>query len=134
MSEQVSLPPVGEPSPYLPYGDNPAFSYSAESLPMLSAPESAGPGSAISPLTLSSPFAASVGQYLSIPSPSYHAGAYSPASSTFEGSIAFSDHDEYGTFDMSGLPSAGSPVFPGAPHHSSNYGVGFVPPIQTVWI
>lgn len=121
LSEHVPLPPVTEP--YLPYGDNLAFSYSTESLPMLNT-ESA-PNSAISPLTLSSPFTNQ--QYLSIPSPCY-GGAYSPASSTFEGSIAYSDTEEYTPFDMSGL-SAG--------HASSgHFGVGFVSPIQTqtVWI
>jgi hypothetical protein len=126
MSELVPLPPVTES--YLPYGDNPAFSYSTESLPMLSAPES-GPSSAISPLALSSPFASN--HYLSIPSPSY-VGSYSPASSTFEGSIAYSDTDEYGTFDLSGLPPAGhQPMYGGA--SPGNFG-GFVSPIQTVWI
>jgi hypothetical protein len=141
-STAVPLPPVSESSSYLPYGENPAFSYSTESLPMLSAPESA-PGSAISPMALSSPFTAAANhQYLSIPSPSYiNVGAYSPASSTFEGSVtAWSDTDEFG-FDISGLPAAGSPIYG---HHgvagsngtggAGNFGVGFVTPIQTVWI
>jgi hypothetical protein len=126
VGEQVPLPPVTES--YLPYGDNPAFSYSTESLPML-APEQA-PSSAISPLTLSSPFTNS--QYLSIPSPSY-GGGYSPASSTFEGSIAYSDTDEYGefgSFDMSNM-SGGQPMFGGP---SNNFGVGFVTPVQAVWM
>jgi hypothetical protein len=127
MGESVSLPPVAES--YLPYGENPAFSYSTESLPMLNAPESA-PHSAISPLTLSSPYATN--QYLSIPSPSY-AGAYSPASSTFEGSIAYSDTDEYG-FDFSGLPPAGQPAMYSGAASPNSFGVGFVSPIQTVWI
>lgn len=122
VSEPVPLPPVTES--YLPYADNPAFSYSSESLSLLNA-ESA-PNSAISPLSLSSPFANP--QYLSIPSPSY-GGGYSPASSTFEGSINYSDSEDYASFDMSGMPHSLSVM--GGSH---NLGVGFVPPIQTVWI
>lgn len=110
---------------YMPYGDNPAFSWSTEDLSTLAPPEQ-DPGSAISPLTLSSPYASQ--QYLNIPSPSY--GGYSPASSTFgEGSLAFSDTEEYGSYDggFTGYPPLG-------PTGSGNYGVGFVSPPQTVWI
>ncbi|KAK8067093.1 hypothetical protein PG997_013840 [Apiospora hydei] len=78
-------------SSYLPYGDNPPFSWSTEDLSSL-APEQQEPASA---------------QYLNIPSPSY--GGYSPASSTFgEGSIVYSDTEEYG-YDSSftGYPPSG---------------------------
>ncbi|KZL83513.1 c6 transcription factor protein [Colletotrichum incanum] len=111
MSEPVPLPPVSDS--YL-YGQNPAFSYSTESLQMLNA--ESGPPSNVSPLVLSSPFVNS--QYLNIPSPNY--GGYSPASSTFEGSIAYSDNEEYGSYDgydMSGMPT---PMVGG----SNNFGVG----------
>lgn len=111
--------------PYMPYG-NPAFSYSTEEMPMLNA--SGPPQAAVSPLVLSSPFPSQ--QYLNIPSPAY-TGAYSPASSTFEGSVAYSDTEEYGSFDMSAL-QGGPPAMVNDPTH--NYGVGFVTPIQTVWI
>ncbi|ORY71888.1 uncharacterized protein BCR38DRAFT_404920 [Pseudomassariella vexata] len=121
---------------YLPYGDNPAFSWSTEDLSTgMLAPEheqqqrqhqQQQPGSAVSPLALSSPFTGQ--QYLNIPSPSY--GGYSPASSTFgEGSIVYSDNEDFGSYDQgfTGYPPLGSTG-------SSNYGVGFVSPIQTVWI
>ncbi|KAK0719888.1 hypothetical protein B0H67DRAFT_661676 [Lasiosphaeris hirsuta] len=119
--------PVTTASEYLPYGDNLAFSYSTEDLSLLT-PDS-GPNSAISPLQLSSPFTNQ--QYLSIPSPSY--GGYSPASSTYgdfgdASSVVYSDHEEYGSFDI-GL-SATPSMLGGA----NTYGVGFVPPMQTVWI
>ncbi|WYZ46526.1 hypothetical protein EsH8_IX_000751 [Colletotrichum jinshuiense] len=113
MSEPVPLPPVSDS--YLPYGHNPAFSYSTESLQMLNA-ESAPPSS-VSPLVLSSPFVNS--QYLNIPSPNY--GGYSPASSTFEGSVAYSDNEDYGSYegyDMSGMPT---PMVGGS---NNNFGVG----------
>jgi hypothetical protein len=125
VSEPIPLPPVT--GSYLPYGDNPAFSYSSESLTLLGA-ESA-PNSAISPLALSSPFTTSQ-QYLNIPSPSYGGGGYSPVSSTFEDPIAYSDTEDFGSFDMNGIPSDLS-IFGGS---SNNLGVGFVTPIQTVWI
>ncbi|KAI1111961.1 hypothetical protein F5Y14DRAFT_453554 [Nemania sp. NC0429] len=117
------LPPTT--SSYMPYGENAAFSWSTEDLSML-APEPEC-GSAVSPLAHSSPY--HNGQYLNIPSPSY--GCYSPASSTFgEGSIVYSDHEEFGSFD------AGMPDYP--PHLSAaghgNFGVGFVSPIQPIWI
>lgn len=123
-SEAVPVPPVT--GPYMTY-DSSAYSYSTESLPLLNAEPSA-PNSAISPLSLSSPFPNP--HYLNIPSPSYGAGGLSPASSTFEGSIAYSDNDDFGPFDMSGVPD-GLPM-PGSSNH--NFGVGFVPPIQTVWM
>jgi len=119
--------PVTAASEYMPYGENLAFRYSTEDL-SLAAPDS-GPNSAISPLQLSSPFANQ--HYLSIPSPSY--GGYSPASSTFgdfgdASSIIYSDTDEYASYDV-GLSS--TPPMLGGSH---NYGAGFVPPIQTVFI
>ena len=146
VGEQMpSPPPPLHTEGYLPYG-SPAFSYSTESFDGLPAGTSAGglsPGdvttAAVSPLTLSSPFPNH--QYLSIPSPSY-AAAYSPASSTFgEGSIAFSDNEEFvGSFSDAlggGLASA-PPALGGYDCASSasmdNVGVGFVTPIQTVWI
>ncbi|KND91908.1 Sterol uptake control protein 2 [Tolypocladium ophioglossoides CBS 100239] len=134
----MSAPPPATAEPqqhYMPYG-NPAFSYSTEEMPMLnsaSIPGQQPQQPSVSPLMLSSPFPSQ--QYLSIPSPAY-AGAYSPASSTFEGSIAYSDTDEYGSFDMNGAAGYHSgqqpPAF-GEAHHSS-YGVGFVTPQQPVWI
>jgi hypothetical protein len=123
-NETVPLPPVT--GPYMTY-DSPAFSYSTDSLPLLNA-EPPAPNSAISPLSLSSPFVNT--QYLSIPSPSYGTGGLSPASSTFEGSIAFSDTEDFGPFDFGGVPDGLSMA--GSSNH--NLGVGFVPPIQTVWI
>jgi hypothetical protein len=126
MSERSPLDRSGHE--FMPYGENLAFSYSTEDLSLV-APES-GPNSAISPLQLSSPFTSS--QYLNIPSPSY--GGYSPASSTFgdfneASSIGYSDvGDDYPAFDV-GL-STTPPMLGG----SSTFGVGFVPPIQTVWI
>ncbi|UNI22392.1 hypothetical protein JDV02_008284 [Purpureocillium takamizusanense] len=119
---------------YMPYG-NVSFSYSAEEMPILnsaSIPGQAQPPS-VSPLMLSSPF--SNQQYLGIPSPSYH-GAYSPASSTFEGSVAYSDSEDYSSaFDLAGAASydhGHQPAMLGEAHRS--YGVGFVPPHQPVWI
>lgn len=112
------------PAHFVPYG-SPGFSYSSESLPMLNA-EPPATAASVSPVMLTSSFNNS-SQYLNIPSPSY-AGGFSPASSTFEGSITYSDTDEYGSYDWSGMPPSG-PVF------SGNYGVGFVSPLQTsVWI
>lgn len=111
----------------LPYG-NMSFSYSTEEMPMLNA---SGPPSGISPIVLTSPFTNQ--NYLSIPSPGF-GSAYSPASSTFEGSVAYSDSEEYGSYDLGGVPHHGqSPVFSEA-HHS--FGVGFVTPHQhqPVWI
>ena len=124
IQEEVVMPATTDG--YLPYG-NPAFSYSTEEMPMLNA---SGPPShhAVSPLILSSPYPSQ--QYLNIPSPAY-TGAYSPASSTFEGSVAYSDTEEYGSFDMGGYHT-GSPAMMN--DASRNFGVGFVSPIQTVWI
>ncbi len=121
----LSMPVTTAPE-YVSYGDNFRFSYSTEDL-SLAAPDS-GPNSAISPLQLSSPFANT--QYLSIPSPSY--GGYSPASSTFgdfgeASSIGYSDVEDYGSYETA--YSATSPI-----GGANQYGVGFVPPIQAVWI
>lgn len=110
---------------YMPYG-NPGFNYSADEMPMLNA--SGPPASVGSPLVLSSPYPSQ--QYLNIPSPRYQ-GAYSPASSTFEGSVAYSDTEEYGPYSMSTL-QGGPPAMVHDPH--SSYGVGFVTPVQSVWI
>ncbi|KAL6920683.1 hypothetical protein FSHL1_004660 [Fusarium sambucinum] len=96
------------------YG-NPAFSYSTEEMPMLNA--SGPPPSAVSPLVLS-PYPSQ--QYLNVPSPAY-TGAYSPASSTFEGSVAYSDTEEYGSWDMSTLQGGPSSAIHDSPQ---NYGVG----------
>jgi hypothetical protein len=60
-----------------------------------------------------------------------YAGAYSPASSTFEGSIAYSDSEEYQAFGMSSMAAGQSPIFSDV---QPSYGAGFVPPIQPVWI
>lgn len=125
--EEAPMPPV--PEPYMPYG-NPAFSYSAEEMPMLDASALPAQGSA-SPLMLSSPFPNQ--HYLNIPSPSY-LGAYSPTSSTFEGSVAYSDTEDYASYDMSGGVPCGSPMF--NDHQRNSFGVGFVSPQkhQPVWI
>lgn len=145
-SPSPPLPPTttaaAPSSSYLPYGDNPAFSYSTEDLSVLTAADvnTTVAGSSVSPLALSSPFAAAPGasgsgQYLNIPSPSYYGGAHSPASSSFgEGSIAYSDTDEYEytPFDLGPLSTSGSAS--GTFGGPSSFGVGFVPPIQTVWI
>ncbi|KAH8174344.1 fungal zn(2)-Cys(6) binuclear cluster domain-containing protein [Sarocladium implicatum] len=116
---------VNEGLGLMPYG-NPAFSYSTEEMPILNA--ASAPQSVVSPLVLASPFPSQ--QYLNIPSPSY-TGAYSPASSTFEGSVTYSDSEELGTFDMSGFASSQSHMYGDPPH---SYGLGFVPPTQPVWI
>ena len=116
---------VNEGLGLMPYG-NPAFSYSTEEMPILNA--ASAPQSVVSPLVLASPFPSQ--QYLNIPSPSY-TGAYSPASSTFEGSVTYSDSEEFGTFDMSGFGSSQSHMYSDPPH---SYGLGFVPPTQPVWI
>ncbi|KAF3345093.1 hypothetical protein VD0002_g7259 [Verticillium dahliae] len=97
-NEPANLPQATES--FMPYG-NPAFSYSHESLTGTMLNTEGIPQNAVSPLTLSSPFVNH--QYLSIPSPNY--GSYSPASSTFEGSIAYSDTEEYGSYDMGGMSS-----------------------------
>lgn len=130
------------PSEYhhMPYGAegmvvNPAFSYSTEDLSLLNAEHPPNP--AITPLQLSSPYAPQ--QYLNIPSPSY--GGYSPASSTFGdfgdgSSVAYSDNEEYSSYDITyaggnNAGSMGQPQMLGGPN---NFGVGFVSPLQTVWI
>lgn len=118
--------PQYETSPYSLYA-SPALSYSTEDMPMLntSVPPTHSP---VASLTIPSPYASH--QYLSAPSPMY-AGAYSPASSTFEGSIAYSDSEEYQAFGMSSMAAGQSPIFSDV---QPSYGAGFVPPIQPVWI
>ena len=131
----MSAPPTTmEQQHYMPYG-NLAFSYSTDEMPMLNSASIPGQHlqASASPMMLSSPFPNQ--QYLNIPSPSY-GSAYSPASSTFEGSVAYSDTDEYGSFDVNGAAAYHSGQQPPAyseAHHSS-YGVGFVTPQQPVWI
>lgn len=140
VNDEYSMPAAAAASAsasphFLPYG-NVAFSYSAEEMPMLNS--AAIPGShshSGSPLMLSSPFSSQ--QYLSVPSPSYAGGAaYSPASSTFEGSVAYSDTEEYGSCDLRGSPAyhttAGQPSMYN--EAQSSYGLGFVTPHQPVWI
>ncbi|KAH8908948.1 hypothetical protein BR93DRAFT_936515 [Coniochaeta sp. PMI_546] len=119
----MEMPPTT--SEFLPYGDNPAFSYSTEDLSVITG--DSGPNSAISPLQLS-PFTNP--QYLSIPSPSY--GGHSPTSSNYgdfdTASVGvYSDHEDFVTYDM-GF-SGTTPMLGG----SSSYGVGFVPQLPTVW-
>lgn len=112
---------------YTLYG-HPAFSYSTEDLSMVST-TMAPAQSPVTPLVLASPYTASQ-QFLSIPSPMY--AAYSPASSTFEGSVTYSDHEDYATWDMNVMSNQPSPMFSDA-HHS--FGAGFVSPnTQPVWI
>jgi hypothetical protein len=122
---ESSMEMASATSDFLPYGDNPAFNYSTEDLSVITG--DSGPNSAISPLQLS-PFTNP--QYLSIPSPSY--GAHSPTSSTYgdfdTASVGvYSDHEDFVTYDM-GF-SGTTPMLGG----SSNYGVGFVPQLPTVW-
>lgn len=107
-----NLPMTAVSESYQPYGDS-AFSYSAEEMPVLNAP--AAPRGVPTPLVLTSPFSGE--QYLNIPSPSYTA-AYSPASSTMEGSVAYSDPEEYGAFNMGGGNLLhGFPHIVGEPHY-----------------
>ncbi|KAG6044525.1 hypothetical protein E4U17_000531 [Claviceps sp. LM77 group G4] len=127
------------PQQFMPYG-NVAFSYSAEEVPLLdgsAASVAGGPGShSASPLLLSSPFSSQ--QYLSVPSPSFvSTGAYSPASSTFEGSAAYSDTEEYMAFDLRGSPvyQQATPQQQQQQQHQAmyngghgGYGLGFVSP------
>ncbi|CEJ82474.1 Putative C6 transcription factor [[Torrubiella] hemipterigena] len=123
INEELAMAPISEP--YTLYS-NPAFSYSGEEMAMLNAPM---PTTQVegSPLMASSPFVGQ--QYLNVPSPSF--AAYSPASSTFEGSVAYSDPEDFGTFDMPAFPADQSTLFGDA---QNNFGVGFVSPQQTVWI
>lgn len=144
VAETMPSPSALTTEGYLPYG-SPAFSYSTESfdgLPTTTAGLSPGgiSAAAVSPLALSSPFANP--QYLNIPSPGY-ATAYSPASSTFgEGSVAYSDNEDFvGSYsEVLGAGVAGPTPTHGAFDCASssapmdNFGVGFVTPIQTVWI
>jgi hypothetical protein len=105
---------------YALYG-NPGFSYSTEDLQLINQPHS--PHSPAVP-------AAYVSQpYLNIPSPMYH-GAHSPASSTFEGSVAYSDSEDYKPYDMGRMHASHSPIF----SEGHSFSVGFVSPIQPVWI
>lgn len=114
---------------FMPYG-NPAFAYSAEEMPMLNSASIPGSqGGGVSPLALSSPFPSQ--QYLNVPSPSF-GGAYSPASSTVESTMAYSDTEEYGLYDIGSFQAGQSPLFEEAQINS--YGVGFVTPHQPVWI
>ncbi|OAA56971.1 c6 zinc finger domain containing protein [Niveomyces insectorum RCEF 264] len=137
-----SMPATAGPSEYqMPYGSetmiaNPAFSYSTEDLSLFTADAAAG--SNVNSLHLSSPYTNP--QYLSIPSPSY--AGYSPASSTFGdfgdgSSVAYSDNEDLGPYDMNFGAGGGSSSsiieqaqMMGGP---SNFGVGFVSPLQTVW-
>lgn len=142
-----SLPMVAStagPSEYhVPYGSesivgNPAFSYSTEDLSLMTSDP--GTTSAINPLQLSSPYANH--QYLNIPSPSY--GGYSPASSTFgdfgdRSSVAYSDNEDYNSYDMTYGSSSSRSATGGMDHTQmmggpNSFGVGFVSPLQTVWI
>lgn len=124
----ASQPPMEMPqagSEFLPYGHNPAFSYSTDDLSAIAG--DSGPSSTISPLQMS-PFTNP--QYLSIPSPSY--GGQSPAPSNYgeldTASVGvYSDHEDFVAYDM-GFPGTTSMI-----GGSSNYGVGFVPQLPTVW-
>ncbi|CAK7220712.1 hypothetical protein SBRCBS47491_004280 [Sporothrix bragantina] len=142
-SLSMSAPTAGPSEYQMPYGSeslvgNPAFSYSTEDLSLMST--NPGQASAINPLQLSSPYASH--QYLNIPSPSY--GGYSPASSTFgdfgdRSSVAYSDTDDFGSYDMTYAPSSSRSVSGGIDQTQmmggpNNFGVGFVSPLQTVWI
>ena len=95
----------------------------------------------VSPITVSSPFPNP--QYLSIPSPNYAATYNSPASSTFgEGSIAYSDNEDYvgsysetiGASMANASPALGDFGCSTSLAPMDNFGVGFVTPIQTLWI
>ncbi len=119
---------------------NPAFSYSTEDLSLMTA-EQPGPGSAINPIHLSSPYTNP--QYLNIPSPSY--GGYSPASSTYgdfgdRSSVAYSDTEDFSSYDMTyGASSSSHGATSGIDQTQfmggqNSFGVGFVSPLQTVWI
>ncbi|TQV99190.1 C6 transcription factor RosA-like [Cordyceps javanica] len=110
-TEEV-VPAVGT-EPYI--YSSPAFSYSTEEMPMLNNAVSV-PAEG-SPMMMPSPFVA--GHYLNVPSPSFV--AYSPASSTFEGSVAYSDAEEYSSFDLQNFQTGHSPML-GDSHLS--YGVG----------
>lgn len=143
-ADPLSMPPTtAGPSDYhhhMAYGTegimtHPGFSYSTEDLSLLGAEPSPNP--AISPLQMASPYVAQ--QYLGIPSPSY--GGYSPASSTLGdfgdgSSVAYSDNEDFGSYDMtyaadSSASGMGHAQMLGG---SNSFGVGFVSPLQTVWI
>ena len=113
---------------YLPYS-HPAFSYSAEDVSGFTT--SAPPSQAgVSPMMMSSPFSNQF--FLGVPSPAY-GGAYSPASSTFEGSIAYSDTDELANFDL-GTWQTGEDASMLHQQNRNSFGAGFVTPHQPVWI
>jgi hypothetical protein len=128
MSEGSPLMLSANPSSeYLPYGEHVPFSYSTEDLSVIREP---GPnGGPVSPLQLSSSYVNP--HYLNIPSPSY--GGYSPTSSTYGGDFSdtsplpYSDSEDNGSY---GVPYGSTPPLLGG---ANTYGVGFVPPIQTVW-
>ncbi|KAB5545626.1 hypothetical protein GE09DRAFT_1243347 [Coniochaeta sp. 2T2.1] len=128
-SQAMEMPTT---SGFPPYGNQPAFSYSMENISpenLTLIPGDSGPNSAISPLQLS-PF--STTHHLNIPSPSY--GSHSPTSSSYEdfdgASVGIhSDNGDFGTFDMNSF--TGSNTMLGGP---SNFGIGFVPQSQALWI
>ncbi|PHH61384.1 hypothetical protein CDD81_409 [Ophiocordyceps australis] len=96
-----------QPQSYLHYGGV-SFSYSTDELPLLNStamPQQQQHASSASPLLMASAFPHH--HYLNIPSPSYAQGAYSPASSSFDGSAAYSDADDYPqTVDMGSAMAA----------------------------
>jgi hypothetical protein len=119
--------PYSDADSYTLYG-TPAFSYSTEDLSAVTTTMAPTP-SPVTPLLLASPYTNQ--QYLGIPSPMY-APAYSPASSTFEGSVTYSDNEDYGTWDLGAMSNQQSPMFSDARH---SFGAGFVSPnTQPVWI
>jgi hypothetical protein len=152
-----------EAVPVASFYDSPTFSYSTEDLSSIK--QESAPNSAISPLSTSSHFMpgphGTQPHLLNIPSPSYPgaAAAYSPASSTFEGSLAYSDAEDNGGFDLRSLSGSPTAVYetlnsydtPGVfdglewegfhhqtgfdklPAHEDFYFTGFVSPLQTVW-
>ncbi|CAK7274997.1 hypothetical protein SEPCBS119000_006458 [Sporothrix epigloea] len=109
-SNSLPAPTAGPPKYQMPYGSdsiaaNPAFRYSTGDLPMMST--SPGQNPAIDPLQLSSPYASH--QYLSVPGHYY--GGYSPSPSTIgdygdRSSVAYSDTDDFGSYDMTYAPSS----------------------------
>ncbi|KAI9896988.1 hypothetical protein N3K66_008010 [Trichothecium roseum] len=119
-SPQISH--VDEAESFMPYG-TPSFSYSSEDLH-----STASVGASQSPIAPLSVPAYYDQSYLNIPSP-LQGGYYSPASSTFEGSVTFSDADDFGSFDFNTLPSAHSPLF----NDAHCFGTGFVSPTQPVY-
>ncbi|KAI1266724.1 hypothetical protein F5Y18DRAFT_416488 [Xylariaceae sp. FL1019] len=127
MTEHISHETPPMTATYLPYAGSPAFTLSTEDL-STPAPEHDS-GSAASPMTLSSPYLN--GHYLGIPSPSF--APYSPTSSFGEGSTGYSDHEEYGPFDST-YDGAYDNYMSFCSPEPNNLGVGFVSPVQSVWI